>query len=146
MGQNKAMYKGLFYAPHTVAQALKTAHLAAYMFEKLGYEVEPRWNEQRYDIIQTVQTGSEAGLCAFCRGIQQGSPVDAFVVPEPWEMPGYSDRVIMAAGGFTQGSSIELSADGPLREPYTAYFQGGLTYESGKIGILSAAQTLSEQK
>ena len=139
LGQNKALYKGLFYAPHTVAQALKTACLAAYIFEKLGYTVEPKWDEPRYDIIQMVQTGSAEGLCAFCRGIQKGSPVDAFVTPEPWEMPGYSDRVIMAAGGFTQGSSIELSADGPLRAPFTAYFQGGLTYESGKLGILSAA-------
>lgn len=139
LGQNKSLYKGLFYAPHTVAQALKTACLAAYIFEKLGYTVEPKWDEPRYDIIQMVQTGSAEGLCAFCRGIQKGSPVDAFVTPEPWEMPGYSDRVIMAAGGFTQGSSIELSADGPLRSPFTAYFQGGLTYESGKLGILSAA-------
>lgn len=145
MGQNKLMYKGLFYAPHTTAQALKTACLAAYVFEKLGYDVEPRWNEERHDIIQTVITGSAEGLCAFCRGIQAGSPVDAYVTPEPWAMPGYSDRVIMAAGAFTQGSSIELSADGPLRPPYTAYFQGGLTYESGKIGILSAAQSMTEQ-
>lgn len=142
MGQNKPMYKGLFYAPHTVAQALKTACLAAYIFQELGYAVEPQWDEPRYDIIQTVYTGSEQGLCAFCRGIQQGSPVDAFVTPEPWAMPGYSDRVIMAAGGFTQGSSIELSADGPLRAPYIAYFQGGLTYESGKFGILCAAQSM----
>ncbi len=142
MGQNKLMYKGLFYAPHTTAQALKTALLAAYVFEKLGYTVEPRWNEERHDIIQTVITGSEEALCAFCRGIQAGSPVDAYVTPEPWAMPGYSDRVIMAAGAFTQGSSIELSADGPLRPPYTAYFQGGLTYESGRIGILSAAESM----
>ena len=147
MGQNKLMYKGLFYAPHTTAQALKTAHLAAYIFEELGYAVEPRWCEERHDIIQSVITGSEAGLCAFCRGIQQGSPVDSFVTPEPWAMPGYSDRVIMAAGAFTQGSSIELSADGPIRPPYTAFFQGGLTYESGKIGILAAAQcVLDSQK
>ena len=146
MGQNKLMYKGLFYAPHTTAQALKTAHLAAYIFEKLGYTVEPRWNEERHDIIQSVIMGSEAGLCAFCRGIQEGSPVDAFVTPEPWAMPGYGDRVIMAAGAFTQGSSIELSADGPLRPPYTAFFQGGLTYESGRIGILSAAQRVDELK
>ena len=144
MGQNKLMYKGLFYAPHTTAQALKTAHLAAYIFEKLGYAVEPRWDEERHDIIQTVITRSEKGLCAFCRGIQAGSPVDAYVTPEPWAMPGYSDRVIMAAGAFTQGSSIELSADGPLRSPFTAYFQGGLTYESGKIGILAAAQSMME--
>ena len=140
MGQNKSLYKGLFYAPHTVAQALKTAHLAAYLFEALGYKVEPRWDEPRYDIIQTVVTGSAEGLCAFCRGIQQGSPVDAFVTPEPWQMPGYSDLVVMAAGGFTQGSSIELSADGPLRAPYTAFFQGGLTYESGRFGIMCAAE------
>ena len=146
LGQNKSLYKGLFYAPHTTAEALKTAHLAAYIFEKLGYPVEPRWNEERHDIIQTVIMGNEEGLCAFCRGIQQGSPVDAFVVPVPWTMPGYADRVIMAAGAFTQGSSIELSADGPLRPPYTAYFQGGLTYESGKIGILHAAQSVMESK
>ena len=144
MGQNKLMYKGLFYAPHTTAQALKTAHLAAYIFEKLGYDVEPRWDVERHDIIQTVITGSAESLCAFCRGIQAGSPVDSFVTPEPWAMPGYSDPVIMAAGAFTQGSSIELSADGPLRPPYTVYFQGGLTYESGKIGILAAAESVSK--
>ncbi len=142
LGQTKNMYKGLFYAPHTTKEALKTAHLAAYVFGErgLGFDVEPRWDERRYDIIQTVVTHSPEGLCAICRGIQAGSPVDAFVTPEPWEMPGYSDKVIMAAGAFTQGSSIELSADGPLRPPYTAFLQGGLTYESGKIGILSAAQ------
>ena len=142
LGQNKNMFKGLFYAPHTTAQALKTAHLAAYIFgeEGMGFEVEPHWSEPRYDIIQTVLTRSPEGLCAFCRGIQAGSPIDSFVTPEPWEMPGYGDKVIMAAGAFTQGSSIELSADGPLREPYTVYFQGGLTYESGKIGILCAAE------
>ena len=141
LGQTKSMYKGLFYAPHTTAQALKTAHLAAYMFGSrgLGFDVEPEWNEKRYDIIQAVVTHSPEGLCAICRGIQAGSPIDSFVTPEPWEMPGYTDKVIMAAGAFTQGSSIELSADGPLREPYTAYLQGGLTYESGRIGILSAA-------
>lgn len=144
MGQNKPMFKGLFYAPHTTAQALKTACLAAYIFgeEGLGFPVEPKWNEPRYDIIQSVITGSREGLCAFCRGIQAGSPIDSFVTPEPWAMPGYSDEVIMAAGAFTQGSSIELSADGPLRPPYTAFFQGGLTYESGKIGILSAAKEM----
>ncbi|MBE6593949.1 MAG: hypothetical protein E7642_08200 [Ruminococcaceae bacterium] len=142
LGQTKSMYKGLFYAPHTTAQAIKTAHLAAYMFgpEGLGFEVEPAWNEKRYDIIQSVITHSPEGLCAICRGIQAGSPIDSFVTPEPWEMPGYTDKVIMAAGAFTQGSSIELSCDGPLREPYTAYLQGGLTYESGRIGILSAAE------
>ena len=142
LGQNKNMFKGLFYAPHTTAQALKTAHLAAYIFDALGYEVEPAWDEPRYDIIQTVITRAPEKLCAFCRGIQAGSPIDSFVVPEPWAMPGYSDNVIMAAGAFTQGSSIELSADGPLRPPYTAFFQGGLTYESGRIGIMSAAQAM----
>ena len=142
LGQNKSMFKGLFFAPHTTAQALKTAHLAAYMFEKLGYVVEPRWDEERHDIIQSVIMGSAEGLCAFCRGIQAGSPVDAFVTPEPWAMPGYGDQVIMAAGTFVQGSSIELSADGPLRAPYTAFFQGGLTYESGRIGIMSAVASV----
>lgn len=139
LGQNKSLYKGLFYAPHTTAQALKTALLAAYIFEKLGYSVEPRYDEVRNDIIQAVVMNSAEGLCAFCRGIQAGSPVDAHVTPEPWAMPGYSDPVIMAAGTFVQGASIELSADGPIRPPYTAFFQGGLTYDSGKIGILSAA-------
>ena len=139
MGLNKSLYKGLFYAPHTVAQALKSAHLVAYLFEQLGCRVEPAWDEVRSDIIQTVITGSPEGLCAFCRGIQAGSPVDSFVTPEPWDMPGYTSPVIMAAGAFTQGSSIEISADGPLRPPYTAYYQGGLTYESAKVGILAAA-------
>ena len=140
LGQNKSLYKGLFYAPHTTAQAIKTAHLAAYMFGKdgLGFDVEPAWDEKRYDIIQAIITHSPDMLCAICRGIQAGSPIDSYVTPEPWEMPGYADKVIMAAGAFTQGSSIELSADGPLRPPYTAYLQGGLTYESGKIGIMSA--------
>ena len=145
MGQNKSMYKGLFYAPHTVAQALKSAHLVAYLFEQLGCAVEPRWCDVRSDIIQTVITGSAEGLCAFCRGIQAGSPVDSFVTPEPWDMPGYTSKVIMAAGAFTQGSSIEISADGPLRPPYTAYYQGGLTYESAKIGILAAADRFIEE-
>jgi len=142
IGQTRDMYKGLFYAPHTTAEAIKTACFAAYIFEKLGYRVEPRWDVPRSDIIQTVITGSAEGLCALCRGIQAGSPVDSFVTPEPWAMPGYADQVIMAAGTFVQGASIELSADGPLREPYTAYFQGGLTFESGKIGILSAAAAM----
>ena len=144
IGQTKNMYKGLFYAPHTTAQALKTAHLAAYMFGALGFNVEPKWSERRSDIIQTVITGSPDLLCRFCQGIQKGSPVDSFVTPMPWAMPGYTNEVIMAAGAFTQGASIELSADGPMREPYTAFFQGGLTYESGKIGIMSAAEAMLE--
>ena len=145
LGQNKNMYKGLFYAPHTTAQAIKTAHFAAYVFGELGFKVEPEWSTRRSDIIQTVITATPERLCAFCEGIQAGSPVDSFVTPEPWAMPGYSDEVIMAAGAFTQGSSIELSADGPLRAPYTAFFQGGLTYQSGKIGILSAAQRIIDK-
>ena len=130
LGQNRNLYKGLFYAPHSVGQALKTMHL--------GFDVEPAWDVPRSDIIQTVRCKTADNLIAFCRGIQAGSPVDAFVTCEPWDMPGYSSPVIMAAGTFVQGSSLELSADGPIREPYNAYLQGGLTYESGKIGILSA--------
>ncbi len=142
LGQNRDMYRGFFMAPHTVCQALKTAMLAAYVFEKMGYKVEPGYDDDRYDIIQQVACGSEEALCAFCRGIQAGSPVDSFVTPMPWDMPGYQDRVIMAAGTFVSGSSIELSADGPLKSPYTAYFQGGITYESGKYGIMSAADEM----
>ena len=146
MGQNKNLFRGFFYAPHTVAGALKTMHFAAYIFEKLGYETSPAWDERRSDIIQTVVTHSPEALCAFCRGIQSGSPVDAYVEPVPWAMPGYSDEVIMAAGAFVQGSSIELSCDGPLRDPYTVYLQGGLTYESGKYGILKAAAAVGKCK
>lgn len=142
LGQNRNLYKGFFYAPHTVAQALKTAMLAAYIFEKLGYEVEPSYADERHDIIQMVKLGSESAMCRFCKGIQSGSPVDAYVTPEPWDMPGYSDKVIMAAGAFVQGATTELSADGPIREPYSIYFQGGLTYESGKLGIMSAAENI----
>ena len=142
LGQTKGMYRGFFYAPHTVAQALKTMHFAAYVFEALGFEAFPRWDERRSDIIQTLRFGAPEKLIAFCKGIQAGSPVDSFVTPEPWDMPGYSDPVIMAAGTFVGGSSIELSADGPIRPPYTAFLQGGLTYESGKIGILRAAEEI----
>ncbi|MDY3846194.1 MAG: methionine gamma-lyase family protein [Eubacteriales bacterium] len=146
LGNNKALYKGFFYAPHTVAQAIKTAHLAAYVFEKLGYETEPLWGEKRFDIIQTVKCGSRDAMIALCRGIQYASPVDSFVDCEPWAMPGYSDEVIMAAGTFTQGSSVELSADGPVKSPYTVYIQGALTYESGKIGIISAAKEVMKTR
>lgn len=142
LGSNKSLYKGFFFAPHIVAQAIKTAHFAAYIFEALGCEVNPRWNERRADIIQAVILGKPERLVAFCQGIQSGSPIDSYVSPEPWDMPGYTDQVIMAAGAFTQGSSIELSADGPMRAPYTAFMQGGLTYESGKLGILAAAERL----
>lgn len=138
MGATKPMIKGLFFAPHITAQAIKTAHFAAAMFERQGFECYPPSSEKRSDIIQTIRLHNAENVLKFCRGIQKGSPVDSFVVPEGWEMPGYNDSVVMAAGAFTQGSSIELSADAPLREPYLVYLQGGLTYESGKIGILTA--------
>lgn len=144
LGQNKNIIKGLFYAPHTTAQALKTAILAAGLFEELGFTVNPLPAEDRFDIIQTVSLHSPEQICAFCRGIQKGSPVDSHVTPEPWDMPGYSSQVIMAAGTFVQGASIELSADAPIREPYTVYFQGGLTYESGKIGLIEAVRSVME--
>lgn len=143
LGANKSLIKGFFYAPHTVAQALKTMHFAAYIFEAMGFEVSPRWNERRSDIIQSIKLGSPENMVAFCGGIQSGSPVDSYVAPIPDAMPGYTDKVIMAAGTFTQGASIELSCDGPIRAPYTIYMQGGLTYESGKYGILRAAEQLS---
>lgn len=138
LGQNKSMYKGLFYAPHTVCQSIKTAILAARVYENLGYETSPKSTEERHCIIQTISMKTREKLIKFCCGIQSGSPVDSFAAPEPYPMPGYAVDVIMAAGAFTQGSSIELSADAPCTEPYTVYLQGGLTYESGKIGILYA--------
>lgn len=146
LGSTRDICKGFFFAPHVVAQAKKTAAFASFVFGELGYTVEPLYDAVRHDIIQTVQFGNPEGLCAFCRGIQAGSPVDSFVTPEPSPMPGYADQVIMAAGTFTQGASIELSADGPLRAPYTAYFQGGLTYESGKYAIMLAAQKLLDEQ
>ena len=146
LSENRKMFKGFFFAPHVVAQAKKTAAFAAYMFEKLGYTVEPSWKDARHDIIQTVRLGSPEALCAFCRGIQSGSPVDSYVTPEPWDMPGYADKVIMAAGTFTSGASIEISADGPLRPPYTAFFQGGLTYESGKYAVMCAAEETAKKQ
>lgn len=144
-GQNRLLFQGLFLAPHTVAQALKTAVFAAAVLEDLGYEVSPASNEERYDIIQTVSFKKPEPLLAFCRGIQEGAPVDSFATPEPWDMPGYDCPVVMAAGAFVQGSSIELSCDAPMREPFTAYLQGGLTFESGKYGILKAAERLGER-
>lgn len=142
LGQNRNILRGLFFAPHVVASALKTAHLAAYVFEALGFKVSPSFRERRHDIIQTVECGTPEGLVSFCRGIQEASPVDSFAVPEPSDMPGYADKVVMAAGAFVGGASIELSCDGPMREPYTAFLQGGLTYEAGKLGILSAASAV----
>ena len=146
MGQNRLLYQGLFMAPHTTAQALKTAIFCAKVMELLGYEVSPKAEEPRYDIIQTIAFGAPEPLCRFCEGIQAGAPVDSFVTPEPWAMPGYDDPVVMAAGAFVQGASIELSADAPMREPYVCYMQGGLTYSSGKAGILLAAERIHNQK
>ncbi|MCL2343206.1 MAG: methionine gamma-lyase family protein [Firmicutes bacterium] len=146
LGQNRLLFQGLFLAPHTTAQALKTAIFAAGMLEALGYRTSPSALEPRSDIIQAVELGSAEKLAAFCRGIQRGAPVDAFVTPEPWRMPGYDCDVIMAAGAFIQGASIELSADGPMREPFRAYLQGGLTYESGRLGILTAIAGMEEEE
>ena len=145
LGTNRQLYQGLFLAPHTTAQALKTAALCAAMLEKLGFDTEPGPQEPRYDIIQTVTLKTPENLKRFCRGIQAGSPVDSYVTPEPWQMPGYEDEVIMAAGAFIQGSSIELSADGPMRAPYRAFRQGGLTYESGRLGIMNAIAEMLEK-
>ncbi|MGI6192931.1 MAG: aminotransferase class I/II-fold pyridoxal phosphate-dependent enzyme, partial [Christensenellales bacterium] len=138
-------YQGLFLAPHVVAGTLKGATLAARVFEKLGFDVLPRWNESREDIIQAVRFFKPEPLIAFCRSIQKASPVDSFVVPEPWDMPGYQCQVIMAAGAFVQGSSIELSADAPIAPPYTAYMQGGLTYEHVKLAVMSAVSDMAAE-
>jgi cystathionine beta-lyase family protein involved in aluminum resistance len=145
LGYSRQLYQGLFLAPHTVSQAVKTAIFAARIMELLGYVAEPTSQQTRHDIIQMISFGKPEPLCKFCRGIQSGSPVDSYVTPEPWDMPGYDCQVIMAAGAFIQGASIELSADAPMREPYTVYLQGGLTYESGKAGVLLAVSRLLEE-
>ncbi len=136
-------YEGLFLAPHTVKEALKTAILAASVFQKLGYKVSPDPETPRYDLIQAIELGSAEKLIAFCRNVQGASPIEGHVVPEPWPMPGYQDEVIMAAGTFIMGATSELSADGPLRAPYIAYMQGGLTYEHGKIALMKCVSALS---
>ena len=140
LNQNPSLIKGLFFAPSVVASSVKTAIFASKILEMLGYNVEPKYNEERADIVQTINLGNEEDLIKFCQGIQMGSPIDSNVIPYPSEMGGYEDKVIMAAGTFTQGSTIELSCDGPLRKPYIAYMQGGLTYEYGKLGILKAIE------
>ena len=142
LGQNRLLYQGLFLAPHTVSQAVKTAVFAAKVMELLGYETEPHSSAVRHDIIQMIHMREPEALKKFCKGIQFGAPVDSYVTPEPWDMPGYDCQVIMAAGAFIQGASIELSADAPMREPYTVYLQGGLTYESGRTGVMLAAEEL----
>ena len=144
LGNNRLLFQGLFVAPHVVAQAIKTMVFCSAMMNKLGFESSPAPDEQRNDIIQMVILGSAENMKKFCRGIQGGAPVDSYVSPEPWQMPGYNVPVIMAAGAFVQGSSIELSADGPMREPYMLYVQGGITYESGKLGIMMAVNEMLE--
>ena len=144
LANNRLLFQGFFLAPHVVAQAIKGAVFAAGMFAKLGYKTLPLPNDKRGDIIQAIELGSAEKLIAFCGGIQKYSPVDSFAAPEPWDMPGYADKIIMAAGTFVQGASIEFSADGPLRAPYNVYLQGGLTFEHAVIGILGAAQAIED--
>lgn len=145
LGINKQILQGLFLAPQVVSSALKTAIFASKMLEYLGYEVEPKYNDKRSDIVQIIKFNDAKKLIKFCQGIQMGSPIDSNSIPTPWEMPGYMDKVIMAAGAFIQGSSIELSCDGPIRPPYAAFMQGGLTYEYGKYGVLTAIQNLRKE-
>ncbi len=142
LGLNRLLYQGFFLAPHTVAQALKTAVFCARLLELMGFESSPAWDEERSDIIQAVAFRDPDLLRRFCEGIQAGAPVDAFARPEPWDMPGYGCPVVMAAGTFVQGASVELTADGPMRPPYTAYLQGGLTFEAGRLGVMTAANRL----
>ncbi len=142
LGHNRTLFMGLFQSPHIVGEALKTAVYCAALMEELGYEVSPAASAPRADIVQVVKLKNERALIAFCQGMQSGAPVDAYVVPEPWDMPGYDSPVIMAAGAFTMGASIELSADAPLREPFAAYMQGGINFPSGQMGVLLAAQSM----
>jgi len=142
LGVNRYLIQGFFMAPHVVAESVKGAVYTAYMMKALGFLTLPEFDEKRTDIVQAIKFGSREKLIGFCQGIQKGSPVDAFVKPEPWDMPGYDCQVIMAAGGFIQGSSIELSADAPVKEPYIVYLQGGLVYESVKIGVMTAIQNI----
>ena len=146
LGINKSILQGLFFSPSVVASSLKTAIFASKLLENLGYKTQPRYNEKRTDIVQTIEFGNDKDLISYCQGIQMGSPIDSDAIPEPWDMPGYTDKVIMAAGAFTQGSSIELSCDAPIRAPYLAFMQGGLTYEYGKIGVLCAVQNMKRKQ
>jgi len=142
LGINKSILQGIYMAPSVVASSIKTAIFASCMLEKLGYKVSPRYDAKRADIVQNIEFGEADKLIKYCQGIQMGSAIDAHSIPEPWDMPGYGDKVIMASGSFTQGSSIEISCDGPIRPPYIAYMQGGLTYEYGKIAVLKAIQNM----
>ena len=145
LGMNRELYMGLFYAPHTVGEALKSAVYISALFESFGYSVTPKYNEIRHDIVQCLGLENPESLVAFCQGIQSGSPIDSFVLPEPWDMPGYDSKVVMAAGAFTLGSSIELSADAPIREPYYAWIQGGINFHSAKICANLAAQQMENR-
>lgn len=142
LGINKSILQGIYMAPSVVASSIKTAIFASCMLEKLGYKVSPKYNEKRADIVQNIEFGDADKLIKYCQGIQMGSAIDAHSIPEPWDMPGYGDKIIMASGSFTQGSSIEISCDGPIRPPYIAYMQGGLTYEYGKIAVLTAINNM----
>lgn len=142
LGQNRNIFMGLFNSPHVVGEALKTAIFAASLFTELGFKVTPEVNETRHDIIQAICLENSENLIAFCQGLQKGAPVDSYVTPEPWDMPGYDSQVIMSAGAFTSGSSIELSADAPLREPFAVWMQGGLNFHSGKLGVMLAAEEM----
>lgn len=144
LGINRSILQGLFMAPSVVASSLKTAVFASCILEKMGYKVEPTYDEKRSDIVQTIEFGDPKLLIKFCQGIQMGSPIDSTSIPEPWDMPGYTDKIIMAAGAFTSGSSIELSCDAPIRPPYVAFLQGGLTYEYGKLGVIRAIENMEQ--
>lgn len=144
LGANKGFLQGIYLAPSVVASSLKTAVFASKLLEKLGYKVAPKYDEKRADIVQTIEFGEPDKLIKFCQGIQRGSAIDSNSVPEPWDMPGYGDKIIMASGSFTQGSSIEISCDGPIRTPYIAFLQGGLTYEYGKIAVLTAVEQITQ--
>lgn len=145
LGMSRELYMGIFFAPHTVGEAIKTAIFAASLFEQFGFGTTPKSTEPRFDIVQSVLLNNEENLIAFCQGMQSGAPIDSFVTPEPWDMPGYDSKVIMAAGAFTGGASIELSADAPLREPFAVWMQGGLNFHSAKMGIMLAAEKMAER-
>lgn len=145
LGMSRELFMGIFFAPHTVGEAVKSALFAAALFEQFGFATTPKSTEPRFDIVQSVLLGNEENLVGFCQGMQSGAPIDSFVIPEPWDMPGYDSKVIMAAGAFTGGASIELSADAPLREPYAVWFQGGLNFHSAKMGIMLAAEKMAER-
>ena len=146
LGINKSLLQGLFFAPTVVASSLKIAVLTSQVLENIGYEVEPKYNDNRCDIVQSIIFGNEKNLVSYCQGIQVASPIDSFSKPIPWDMPGYDDKVVMASGSFTQGSSIELSCDGPIRSPYIAYQQGSLTYNYGKIAVMKAVQNIIDKE